>query len=70
MSKRCLMAEDKFLMSELFSKFEKDYGRDYKAHLLEQYKLYVESVEKTSDRRQQANNYFITINSTLDIFFG
>ena len=50
-------------MSDLFSKNEKDYGNDYKEHLFEQYKLYVESVEKTSDRRQHANNYFITINT-------
>ena len=51
-------------MSALFDKNEKDYGNDYKEHLFEQYKLYVESVEKTSDRRQHANNYFITINQS------
>jgi len=31
-------------MSDLFSKNEKDYGSDYKEHLFEQYKLYVESI--------------------------
>jgi len=57
-------------MSDLFAKNEKDYGDNYKEHLFEQYKLYVESIEKTSDRRQHANNYFITINTTLISFIG
>ena len=57
-------------MSDLFSKNEKDYGENYKEHLFEQYKLYVEGVEKTSDRRQQANNYFITINTALISLIG
>lgn len=57
-------------MSDLFSKNEKDYGNDYKEHLFEQYKLYVESIEKTSDRRQHANNYFITINTALVSLIG
>jgi len=57
-------------MSELFAKNEKDYGDDYKNHLFEQYKLYVESIEKTSDRRQHANNYFITINTALISLMG
>ena len=38
--------------------------------LLEQYKLYVESAEKVSDRRQSANNYFLTLNSVLIAFSG
>ena len=63
------MAEDN-PMSDLFSKNEKDYGADYKDHLFEQYKLYVESIEKTSDRRQHANNYFITINTALISLIG
>ena len=57
-------------MSDLFSKSEKDYGNNYKEHLFEQYKLYVESIEKTSDRRQHANNYFITINTALISLIG
>lgn len=54
------MGEDK-----LFSTPEKGYGPEYKSHLLEQYKLYIESAEKISDRRQNANNYFLTINTAL-----
>lgn len=57
-------------MTNLFVKNEADYGAYYKEHLFEQYKLYVESVEKTSDRRQHANNYFITINTALISLIG
>ncbi len=57
-------------MSDLFSRKENEYGAAYKEHLFEQYKLYVESVEKTSDRRQHANNYFITINTALISLIG
>ncbi len=57
-------------MSDLFSKKENEYGSDYKVHLFEQYKLYIDGVEKTSDRRQHANNYFITINTALISLIG
>lgn len=49
---------------------EKEYGQEYKNHLFSQYQLYVESSEKISDRRQNANNYFITINTVLISFLG
>ncbi|MCS7092152.1 MAG: hypothetical protein NZM26_02275 [Patescibacteria group bacterium] len=58
------------MTDDLFSKSEKDYGDKYKDHLFEQYKLYIESIEKTSDRRQQANNYFLTINTALISLIG
>lgn len=58
------------MLDDLFSKSEKDYGDKYKDHLFEQYKLYIESIEKTSDRRQQANNYFLTINTALISLIG
>jgi NhaP-type Na+/H+ or K+/H+ antiporter len=58
------------MTEDLFSKTEKDYGNIYKDHLFEQYKLYVESIEKTSDRRQHANNYFLTINTALISLIG
>jgi len=56
--------------NSLFKACEKDYGAEYKNHLFEQYKLYVESAEKISDRRQSANNYFITINTALVALIG
>ena len=49
----------------LFKNNEKEYGDDYKSHFLEQYKIYLESIEKTSDRRQSTNNYFLTANTVL-----
>ena len=59
-------------MSEpkLFRADEKDYGQQYKDHLFSQYQLFIESAEKISDRRQNANNYFITINTVLISFLG
>jgi len=56
--------------NQLFKISEKDYGQAYKEHLLAQYQLYVENMEKISDRRQNANNYFITINTILISFMG
>jgi len=56
--------------TQLFKVDEKDYGQAYKEHLLAQYQLYVENMEKISDRRQNANNYFITINTVLVSFMG
>jgi len=57
-------------MSELFAKTDKQYGSKYRDHYLEQYKLYIDSIEKISDRRQYANNYFITINTALISLIG
>lgn len=66
------MEPDNHLIMEtrLFQKSEKEYGNNYKPHLFEQYKLYIQSAEKISDRRQNANNYFITINTALISFLG
>ena len=36
----------------------------------EQYKLFVETAEKVSDKRQIANNYFLSLNSFLLILSG
>jgi len=56
--------------SELFRAKPEEYGEKYNEHLFEQYKLYVESTEKISDRRQNANNHFITINAALISLIG
>jgi hypothetical protein len=58
------------MVTDLFSKSQQDYGDRYKDHLFEQYKLYIGSMEKTSDRRQHANSYFITINTALIALIG
>ncbi len=57
-------------MNGLFGKNKSDYGTKYKDHLFEQYKLFVESIENTSDRRQQANSYFIAINTAIISIIG
>jgi len=56
--------------TKLYSKDREKYGDQYISHLFEQYKIYVEGVEKISDRRQNANNYFIAINTAIITFFG
>jgi len=54
---------------KLFNEFppQTPYGLNekYQAHLLDQYKLYVEMADRISARRQSANSYFLTINTGL-----
>ncbi len=38
--------------------------------ILEQYKLYVATAERVSDRRQSSNNFYLTLNSVLLTFTG
>jgi hypothetical protein len=58
------------MKTDLFRNNEKEYGNDYKNHYIEQYKIYLESIEKISDRRQSANKFFITINTVLISIIG
>ncbi len=44
---------------------EKSYGESFRSNLFEQYKLYVGSAEKISERRATANNYLLTVNAFL-----
>lgn len=46
------------------------YGDSFKADLFEQYKQYVESAEKISERRVSANNYLLTVNAFLVTLYG
>ncbi len=48
----------------------KNYGQNFKEHLLEQYKLYVKSVEEISSKRSLANNFYLVLNSILFTLFG
>jgi len=50
---------------KLFNKSANEYGENYHSHYFDQYKMYVDSVEKISDRRQNANKFFLTINTVL-----
>lgn len=42
-----------------------EYGENYQAHLLEQYKLYVEMADRVSQRRDQSNRFYVTLVSAL-----
>lgn len=42
----------------------------WQSHLLEQYKLYVQTTDKISDRRHLANTFFLTMNTGLIALFG
>lgn len=37
----------------------------YRAHILDLYKMYVASADKISERRQTANSFFLTLNTTI-----
>lgn len=62
--------ENAAVESELFAVDEKDYGKDYKKHLLEQYKLYVEMADRISSRRSKANTFFLSVNTLLVTAIG
>lgn len=48
-----------------------DYGPSiYQLHLLEQYKLFVQTAERISNSRTSANNYLLTVNAFLISLYG
>lgn len=55
---------------KLIHRTRRDYGDSFKADLFEQYKLYVESAERISERRVAANNYLLTVNAFLVTLYG
>lgn len=56
--------------SQLMRHTKESYGEAFKTHLFEQYKLYVQSAEKISERRVSANNYLLTVNAFLVTLYG
>ncbi|CAC9641924.1 RipA family octameric membrane protein [bacterium endosymbiont of Bathymodiolus sp. 5 South] len=44
---------------------QEEYGDNFKPHLLEQYKLYVEMADRISGRRQSANSFFLSVNTAI-----
>ena len=44
---------------------KEQYGPEYRAHLLEQYKLYVEMADRVSQRRMDTNKFFISIHTFM-----
>jgi hypothetical protein len=53
---------------EIFNK--EQCGEDCHRHLIEQYKIYIESIEHSSNRRQKTNDFFLTVNTALLAFMG
>jgi len=44
---------------------EDEYGANYRSHVLDIYKLYVEMADRISKRRQAANSFFLALNSAM-----
>lgn len=42
-----------------------DYGESFDAHVLEQYRLFVDTEERLVSRRQEENRFFLTVNALL-----
>lgn len=58
------------MTEELCGANTETYGPEYQAHLLEQYKLYVQMADQVSQRRVAANNYLLTVNASLVALYG
>ena len=57
------------MSDHLQSRTPDEYGERYQDHLLEQYKLYVETSQHVTEKRQNSNNYLLTLNSSLVSLF-
>lgn len=57
-------------MNKLFQSSIERYGESFDSHLFELFKLYVDSAEKNSDRRQKANSYLLSINTAFIAILG
>jgi len=47
-----------------------EYGEHYRTHVMEIYKLYVSLADNISARRQNANSFYLTVNTGLAAFLG
>ena len=56
--------------TKLFKTDKAQYGDNYNAHYLEQYKLYVEMADRISNRRVLANAFFLPINTVIISLIG
>lgn len=55
---------------KLFQVNKESYNGDYNQHLFEQYKFYVDGMEKVSEKRDKANNLYILINTAMLSLIG
>ena len=56
--------------NKLFTTLPEKYGDKYAEHLFAQYKIYIESAERISDRRQKTNEFFLSLNTALVTLLG
>lgn len=61
---------DEHPVDQLISNPKEIYGEHFQEHLLEQYKLYVDSSLKVSEKRISTGNYLLTVSSSLMTVFG
>lgn len=54
----------------LLSSTSESYGPSFEAHVIEQYKLYVQSTENVSSRRIASIRYMLTISTALVAVYG
>ena len=54
----------------LFNHSKEVYGDSFNAHLLEQYKLYVQSAENVSARRVASNRHMLTLSAAIVALYG
>jgi hypothetical protein len=49
---------------------KENYGESFHSHLLEQYKMYVEMMDRVTDRRGKTNTFYISLLSSLLALFS
>lgn len=60
-----IAAETALCRANLFSASEDSYGPKYKDHFLNQYRLFIDSVNYTSALKLKLNTFFLTINTAI-----
>jgi hypothetical protein len=59
------MSTEEDFQKEVLGLSQQAYGDRYRQDVLDLYKMYVASADKISERRQTANSFFLTLNTTL-----
>ncbi|MCI0619876.1 hypothetical protein L0Y40_02470 [Candidatus Wolfebacteria bacterium] len=57
--------KDSLCADTIFAASSEGYGADYRAHILDQYHGYIESVQWVGELKQKVNSYFLTMNTIL-----
>lgn len=59
------MSTEEDLQQHILGLSQQAYGDSYRKDVLDMYKMFVASADRISDRRQTANAFFLTLNSTI-----